>query len=299
MSPEGPRFIHLHGLRIRTGTNFLARIMMDHPDVHVVPPEGPTNEFPFLKTLPEWERAFETVRRRLFGRHPSPGWPEFAGRLGRAWEETIADHYGITSGHVFLKDPHVTRIEEFFDVFPRARLILLVRDGRDNVASSVRAGLLVRRSMTRYGILRRRLRHWVMKDFLNHARHWAWSARQVLDFDARHREGDRADQYLIVRYEDMVRDPRETGRRLFGFLGLSSSEDVLDAVERTEVIGSSFFGPSGEEDAARPNWRPTEKTGSFRPVGRWQAWGRVRRSIFKRVAGRELVALGYAEDLEW
>lgn len=292
-------FVFLHGLRVRTGTNFLARVVMAHPDVFVVPPDGPTNEFPLLKTLPEWERAFSKVRRRLFGRHPAPEWRDFAGLLGDAWLRLIAGHYGLEGGHVFLKDPHVTRLEEFFDVFPECRLVLLVRDGRDNVASAVRAGLHVRGSMSRRGVLRRRVRHWIMKDFRDHARGWAHAARKVMEFDALHREGRHAGQYMVLRYEDMVQDPRTEGRRLFEFLGLGFDEGRLDGVARTEVVGSSFYGESGSEDVERATWSPLEKTPAFQPVGRWSDWGPVRRRAFKRLAGRELVQLGYAEDDTW
>lgn len=295
----GPQFVFLHGMRIRTGTNFLARVVGHHPDVRIVPPEGPTNEFHLLVTLPEWERVFERVRRRLFGRHPSPTWSEFEERLGKAWMELIADHYDLDGGVVFLKDPHVVRIEEFFDIFPRAKLILLVRDGRDNVASSVRAGLLTRRSMSRGARTRRRIQHWLLHDFVNHSRNWAWAARQVLDFDARHRTGERAGQYLLLRYEDMVEDPRQQGRRLFEFLGVEPREEVLARIPATRVVGSSFYGTSEGEDATTRTWDPIEKTAAFRPVGRWKSWGQVRKWTFKRLAGRELVALGYAEDLAW
>lgn len=298
-APSGPEFVFLQGMRVRSGTNFLARIAMQHPEVRIVPPEGPTNEFHLMMTLPDWERAYTRVARRLFGRHPAPAWSDFERRLGDAWRGLIVDHYAFDGGTIFMKDPHVDRIDEFFDLFPDSRLILLVRDGRDNVASSERAGLLVRRTMGRLGRYRRRIRHWTMRDFVGHASAWARAARRVLAFDATHRGGGRAGQYRVVRYEDVVADPRAEARRLFEFLGLESTDEVLDRVEGTRVVGSSFYGVSGREDATRRAPGPVEKTAAFQPVGRWQDWGPARKRVFKRLAGRELVEMGYAEDDSW
>lgn len=294
-----PEFVFLQGMRVRTGTNFLTRIVMQHPEVRIVPPEGPTNEFHLMSSLPDWERAYARVARRLFGRHPGPGWPDFERRLGDAWQSLIQEHYGFKSGRIFLKDPHVDGILEFFDLFPGARLILLLRDGRDNVASSMRAGLLVRGSMTLRARARRKLNHWAMRDFVGHARDWARAARLVLDFDAAHRDGERAGRYRMIRYEDVLADPRAEARRIFEFMGLPAPDDVLDRVGNTRVVGSSFYAAPGREDATRRTWTPIEKTPAFRPVGRWRHWGPARKRLFKRLAGRELVELGYAEDQGW
>ena len=73
-----------------------------------------------------------------------------------AWLTYLIETFSLQPGHVFVKSSNVRHIDKFFAMFPEARLIILVRDGRDNVASSVKAALAVRRHKTFGSELRRR-----------------------------------------------------------------------------------------------------------------------------------------------
>ena len=54
------------------------------------------------------------------------------------------------------------------------------------------------------------------------AQAWVDATNSILEFQTRH-----ADNALIIRYEDLVADPRTEGQRLFVFLGEDWHEDVL------------------------------------------------------------------------
>jgi hypothetical protein len=160
------------------------------------------------------------------------------------------------------KTPHyVHHVDHLLRLWPGARFVVLVRDGRD-VALSLRR----------------------MPFGPNNA--WAaaqWWARGV-------RAGIRAqrehpDAVLTVRYEDLAQRPEEEVRRLCDFLGLSYAEDML----ALEHVDPARIVP---DQAA---WFPTLFDGiNTSAVGRWRSeMSRRDRQVFAALAGAELEQLGY------
>jgi hypothetical protein len=47
------------------------------------------------------------------------------------------------------------------------------------------------------------------------------------------------------------------------------------------------------------HWGLVEKPRDFQPIGRWSSWSASRRWLFKRLAGRELIDLGYVGSDQW
>jgi hypothetical protein len=292
------KFTILLGLRIRSGTNYLGKVMSCNPHVQLVPP-ATTQEFPLMTDLHLWDTAFAAFAGRYGGDKTLCQIERFRPHLGSAWLTHLIDTFGLKPGHVFLKDPSVKNIDRFFDVFPDARLIILIRDGRDNVASSMKAGLAARARQTMAKRTRQRLNHWLRRDFVLAARDWSTAVKRVTSFDAEFKESRYASQYLIVRYEDVFRDPRHMAERIFSFMGVPYNQGILDAVANAEVVGSSFYSSARREDAHKPNWKPTPRTDAFQPVGRWKQWSALQKSLFKRIAGKQLVSAGYESDLSW
>ena len=160
------------------------------------------------------------------------------------------------------KTPHyVHHVDHLLALWPAARFVVLVRDGRD-VALSLRR----------------------MPFGPNNA--WAaaqWWARGV-------RAGERArrehpDAVRVVRYEDLVRRPREVVAEVCAFLDLRFEDDML-ALERVD---------RGKVVSDQASWFPTLFEGvNTRSVERWRREMRPRdRRVFSHLAGTELAALGY------
>jgi hypothetical protein len=160
------------------------------------------------------------------------------------------------------KTPHyVHHVDELLAVWPDARFVVLVRDGRD-VALSLKR----------------------MPFGPNNA--WAaaqWWARGI-------RAGRRAyeahpDRVLVVRYEDVVARPSEELARVCAFLGLRFEEDMLaiERADRAKVVPD------------QASWFPTLFDGlSTTSAGRWEREMRPKdRRIFAALAGDELRELGY------
>ena len=295
----GFRFTFLHGVRVRSGTNYLGKLMSCNPHLQSVPPQKTTEEFPLLRVMDGWEKVFLDFQRRYTGPRSDYAFEGFLPHFGKAWLSYLIDNFSLSPGDVFLKDPSVRHLDRFFEVFPDAKLIILVRDGRDNVASSMKAGLAMRKHMTLIQKSKRRLNHLAQRDFLGAARDWSRSVDQILRFDEKSRNSKFSSQYLILRYEDIFREPRRYAAEMFEFMQVPFDDAILDRIQNAEVVGSSFYSAAGQENARKPNWSPTPKTAAFRPVGRWKNWSSLQKRIFKKIGGRQLVSLGYEPDLSW
>jgi len=293
------KFTFLHGVRVRSGTNYLGKFMSCNPHIQLVLPKRTTDEFPLVRDMDAWEKAFAKFVSKFPGDKSIFQFSRFLPHFGSAWLAYLIDTFSIQPGHVFLKDPNVNHIDWFFDLFPGAKLLLLVRDGRDNVASSVRAAQAKRRSDTLYHRSKSGLNRLLRRDFLLAATDWSSAVRKIVKFDEHFRATPWAERYLIVRYEDVYQNPREWAQRIFAFMEVPCDEAILQAVENADVVGSSFYSASQKEDAHKPNWTATPKSEAFQPVGRWKSWSPLEKRAFKRIAGRELVRMGYEKSLDW
>jgi hypothetical protein len=146
---------------------------------------------------------------------------------------------------------------------PGSRFVHLVRDGRDVAVSA-------------------------KKSVFNHFHPYyvarLWSAQQRLAAQLASRLGH--EEFLTVRYEDLLADPERETRRLCGFLGEDYSPDMLNYFEDREARG--LAGLSGSwENCGKPILR--DNAGKYRGALSAQE---VR--IFEAVAGKELALYGYA-----
>lgn len=265
MPPGNPIFVL--GLTRRSGTNFVFQLLSLHPDV--VPAKRIMEDF----ALHDAELLREYARR--VRAHWNPRWgfsddveARLLRALGRGLSAFLSDEAlapAAAAGRPLFKTPSVRNLGLFFELFPAASLLVLVRDGRDVVESHLRS----------FG-----------GSFEGASRAWRDAARTLLDFERAQR--DRA-RHRVVRYEDLVRDPAGTLKDLLPFLELDASRFDFEAARALPVYGSSSF----RGESAELHWQPVAKTEAFDPLGRWQSWGRYRRQRFAWLAGEPMVALGY------
>jgi hypothetical protein len=160
------------------------------------------------------------------------------------------------------KTPHyVNHVDHLLELWPRARFVVLVRDGRD-VALSLRK----------------------MPFGPNNA--WAaapWWARGIRAGE----EAQRAhpDAVLTVRYEDLARDPRAVVPQICAFLGLDYSDEMLalEKADRSKIVRD------------QTSWFPTLFDGiNTTAVARWEREMSERdQRVFAAQAGAELARHGY------
>ena len=163
------------------------------------------------------------------------------------------------------------------EIFPDARFLHVVRDGRDVACSLVTMNWI--NPMTG--------RKWdYVQNITNAARYWrdvVTLARQQAEHPAV------AGRVLEVRYEALVADTEGALRRVLEFIGEPWDGVVLSYHAKTR---SHEPFEASTEQAARPL---TDAS-----VGRWKKeMTRLDRAAFKAEAGELLQELGYAADQAW
>ncbi|HET7745260.1 MAG TPA: sulfotransferase [Gaiellaceae bacterium] len=198
----------------RSGTTFLAGAIGSLPgfvDLGEVAPFKAT--VPELVALPQ-DDAARRIRRIL-------GVARRVGLVGavRAVEQTPEAAY---------------LVDDVLTAYPDARVVHIVRDGRDVVCSLLERGWLSEERAGRddAGVAHGAYaRFWVepmrRSEFtqVSDARRAAWAWRRYVSA-ARSAEGE----VFELRYESLVADPGEIGRQLAGYLGAASPETLAAAL---------------------------------------------------------------------
>ena len=213
------------------------------------------------------QRVWDHPRVRLWGIAEDP--PEVPRGLSHADAYRFAVEapfhaYARANGKERWADKtplYLRHVDELAAVWPEARFVVLVRDGRDVALSLL-------------GVPFGPNNVWAAARF--------WARGIDLGADAEKRLGDRV---LTVRYEDLVTDPATQVERLCAFLGLEFDPDML-AIERTDA--SKVL-----KDQA--GWFTNVWAGiNQSAVGKWRKEMSPRQqSVFDQVAGPQLERMGY------
>jgi hypothetical protein len=192
---------------------------------------------------------------------------------------TWRDKYKLdpSARYIAEKTPvHCRYIPRIFSLLPQARIILMIRDGRDAALSgSKRLG-----------------------DFITAVKSWQSSNKSSLPF---HQDS----RVHIVKYERLVTETESSLREICEFLQIDFDpallnhhvverrwwdKDVRKADETLPLVGSNH--------KINRNWQINQPI--FDASGRWQSQMTTeQKATFKRIAGKLLVSLGYADDDNW
>src|SRR5215208_1904499 len=232
--------------------------------------------------------------------------------LTRLATEHFLTHQLAGSRKKFVGDQspllNATFIEEVSRVYPEAKVIHIMRDGRDQAVSmlhhvwnrstdqggvqTLKAGEFERREAYRSDperFLRMGEGMFTEERLRGAAR--SWNAR--VGETAQDGPVLLGPNYTEVRYEDLLERPNEEVGRLAGFLGADTSEKAL-----LQAVGSASF-----EKLSKGRQRGQEDTSSFYRkgvAGDWNNYFTERdKEIYKEEAGELLIRLGYERDLDW
>lgn len=254
------------GISYRSGTNYLARLLEQHPRIST----GPVPEDFVAAKLPVLD---DYVRRVTAEWNPRWGIEPNRARLIAGISDGLQGFLTSSSEpgtcYVLNRTPSVSGLAHLRKFFPMNRVIILVRDGRSVVESGMRSF------------------DWRMDDA---ARTWANAAETIMKF---RKEDARPERTMIVRYEDVVTDPVNTVQTLLDFLGLAMDEYPAGSAENVPVIGSSDLRRSGGH--TRIHWDPTEQA-DFAPLRRHDQWSPGKHRRFDWIAGNALRELGYLPE---
>ena len=193
-------------------------------------------------------------------------------------------------------------MQEVGAVYPGARVIHIIRDGRDRTVSSMHRGWrratqgyhhrLSPEELARGNALRegREPTDAFTEGWLRQAaRHWRLLVGRAVEDGPALLGSD----YTEVRYEDLLVRPNEEVKRLLGFLGVHTDERLVE-----HCVSSASF-----ERLSRGRQRGQEDPSSFYRkgvAGDWRYYfSEEDRRVFKEEAGELLIRLGYEDDLDW
>jgi hypothetical protein len=198
-------------------------------------------------------------------------------------------------------------VEEIYEIYPEARVIHIIRDGRDQAISFIhQQGNRARRGRThrlspeelaRSEAYRRSPRElaergegmFAEKTLRKAAQNWALRVGQAIEDGS----GLFGDCYTEVRYEDLLVRPNEEVKRLLGFLGVDTDESLVE-----HCVSSASF-----ERLSRGRRRGQEDPSSFYRKGVAGDWKYLfdehDKQIYKEEAGELLIRLGYEKNDGW
>ena len=301
--PRQKFFIFGHA---RSGTTLLMRLVRLHPDVHCNYQAHFFTRQPLLKSLVDTPEAEEWLRRK------SNRWnqgSDLSPLVLRAAADFIMERDAAKEGKRIVGDKspssmiHGQAVRDLHAVYPDAKLVYIVRDGRD-VLISERFRNLVEESKFLKAEDKR-----IIGELRNDQSQFTNGTRSIFTENVIRRvangwvknvqeteiEGGRlfGDNYFSLRYEDLLARPFDEMQRLWTFLGVQAAPSL-----GTTIAAEMSSNPDEEWQAKR-----NEDIASFLPKGQAGNWQRLftarDKSIFKEVAGEMLIKWNYEKDANW
>jgi Sulfotransferase family len=229
----------------RSGSTWLVRMAAEHPSIEVM--NEPTIGYhlsPFLSNEPGYraedlDRGTFTMRRvmedeadRFFAAKYADVWVP---GLRRLLNDRLLVHLEREAGQadgnsiLLVKEPNGSQSADvIMRAQPTARLLFLLRDGRDVVDSEL-ASFAVGGWQERHFAHMRGVQDRERLDFVINAAHqWLWRTEVVQATFDEHRGPKH-----MLRYEDLLREPERRLRELLEWLGVSlEGFDVAAVVDR-------------------------------------------------------------------
>jgi len=265
----GPAVCLILGAMPRSGTNYVERLLAGHPDVLIAP--GGLRELPAFAVADRFRDAGRAMARF----HPSNGEIfaayEWLGYAMAGYVNRIRAEASPQTRAVLLKDPHMRRVALFDALMPREQAILVIRDGRYLVDSTVRT--------------------WPLRRFGRTFEDICLECRAATEAALTAAAEAPADRVRLVRYEDVTADPAGRVAELCAWIGLDPSRLDVAAVTDAPILGSSTHSRGADGVVG---WAPVADKTGFDPTTRPLEWPDAWRRTFARVCGTIQERAGYA-----
>ncbi len=264
----------LLGVLPRTGTNYVANLIECHTKVIA---EGPLWEDFFVSNSSHLTKFADNSLRYWNSRWDPEGTllnkKRLFNALGRGLlsfineQKTKPEHQDKL---IIAKTPTVRNLANFFELFPENKLIIVVRDGRNIIASGEKSF------------------RW---DFDKASRDWARGINNIMNFIDSH--SDKSDNILLLKYEDVYNNTYHALSEILTFLSLDQTEFDWDAANNLGISGSS----ETVDKYGEVSWqKKSKKTNDFKPLERFGAWSTGKRLRFSWLAGNAARRIGYDVD---
>ncbi len=302
--PREKFFIFGHA---RSGTTLLMRLIRLHPEVHCNYQAHFFTRKPLLKSLVDNPEAEEWLARK------SNRWNrdrDLSALVLRAAADFIMERDAVAAGKNIVGDKspssniHGQAVRDLQAIYPDAKLIYIVRDGRDVVVSerfrnfveeskylSARDKQIIRGLRNDPNQFMNGNRSIFTDTFLRRvARNWMINVVET-DQEGKDRFGS---NYCPLRFEDLLAEPFNVMTGIWNFLGVKQIDGSL-----AERIVSEMSSNPDEEWQARRNGDLASLLQKGQ-AGNWQSlFSGVDKAIFKELAGPALIEWKYEKDDHW
>jgi hypothetical protein len=308
---------------MRSGTSWLRHSLSDHPEIacgqegsffgrgydreEIPVYTGPVSSLTRVLALSRELKTWHALPWNLW----SDGYDEDLRNLSRLSVDYFLAKEVARTGRRIVGDKspqHTENLDEIYDIYPDARIIHIVRDGRDVAVSAMHHWWRLARDRDG-GVFDLTPEELSIRDdyaedrerFLSEgrsifteerlaqlARRWEYRTGKG-SHDGRTLYGER---YLEIRYEDLLVDTPSVFGGILEFLGAGSEDRVIERCLRSSSFERASSRRQGEEDSAS----------FFRKgiAGDWRDVFTERdRELYKDLAGERLVEFGYEKSYDW
>ena len=217
------------------------------------------SEFENCKEFYTWDIEFNEVYKRL------ENIDESKKTLSNIFDELFCTYSNKHSSGSKIwgdKTPMNTMYLDWIgSVFPESKFIHIVRDGRDVASSYLK--------MERY------------ETILEAANRWTNSIDLAQAFGSKIKEN-----YMEIRYENMVTNPEESIKKVCDFIGINYNSDMLDHTSQVEKLG----------DTDKAHHSNLSKPISADSIGKWKHnLSESDQESITKLLHRPLLRLGYVD----
>jgi hypothetical protein len=308
---------------MRSGTSWLRRTVSAHPEISC----GHEGSFFGLnydhEEIPVYSGSVSSLTRalavseefRVWHELPWNRWPDTTEEDLRNLSRISVDYFlskeVARTGKKIVGDKspqHTECLDEIHEIYPDARIIHVVRDGRDVAVSAMHHWWRLAKDRTegvfeltpeeleirdayledREGFLVSGRSIFTEERLAQLARRWSYRVGKARE-DGTTLYGKR---YVEIRYEDLLTDPATNLQRVFDLLGARQGDAILEHCIRASSFDRASNRKPGEEDA-----------GSFFRKGIAGDWRNVfterDRALYKEFAGDRLIEAGYEVSHDW
>ena len=295
----------------RSGNTLLMRLVRLHPEVHANYQATFFARPPGLASLVDSPEIGEWLSRKTNRWNRGR---DMSARVLRAAADFIMESDARQAGSakhiVGDKSPttvtHGLAVRQMHKIYPDARMVYIVRDGRDVMVSDrfrnfVEEKYLRRGDERLLADLRQNPQAFISGEKSIFTEDWLRSVHQgapswrdnLVESES---EGKRlyGGLYYPIRYEDVLARPLEEMTRLWKFLGVETVDPALEPLLRAEIADNPDQKWQAQRNQSIPAILAKGQPGSWRKF-----FTQRDREVFKEIAGELLVRWRYEEDLNW
>lgn len=154
-------------------------------------------------------------------------------------------------------------VDKLLIMFPNAKILHMVRDGREVVSSMLKSGFKSPWS----------------KDFEKACETWNHYAKKGFEFSTKYPQN-----VLNVYQKDLVHDTENAVKKVFDFLELDFEENTLHYL-KTKRVNSSYGNDENN------NFKTAKDTALLK-TPQWEKWTKKEKDLFNKIAGDTMKILG-------